>query len=237
MVRWLDDALSLFLFSFVFLSAYSSLWLCSPCFFFCFISFSGSLSLSLFLVFSFLCLVGYSDLLFRGQPRWQWNVREGWCGLRGLGLEVIPWWLFREFCREFYSLSPLSCSGFSPRMLVMVSLTLMAHCGGEERLEQNGIKIGCVDGSNRGLHHFILLFSLQVDPLLQGGRGRTVLLETTLFFWRKGAYSFPPLNLRYLAIGPLFMYMFLSFLKQSLLWTTAIGLLDFSVIYKIVLGF
>jgi hypothetical protein len=33
------------------------------------------------------------------------------------------------------------------------------------------------------------------------------------------------------------MYMFLSFLKQSLLWTTAIGLLDFSVIYKIVLGF
>ena len=90
-----------------------------------------SLSLSVFLVFLFLCLVGYSDLLFRGQPRWQWNVREGWCGLRGLGLEVIPWWLFLEFCREFYSPSPLSCSGFSPRMLVMVSLMLMAHCGGE----------------------------------------------------------------------------------------------------------
>jgi len=108
-----------------------------------FFSFSGSLSLSLFLVFSFLCLVGYSDLLFRGQPRWQWNVREGWCGLRGLGLEVIPWWLFLEFCREFYSPSPLSCSGFSRRMLVMVSLTLMAHCGGEERLEQNGIDWLC----------------------------------------------------------------------------------------------
>ncbi|KAL9392789.1 hypothetical protein Peur_016709 [Populus x canadensis] len=77
-------------------------------------------------------------------------------------------------------------------MLVMVSLTLMAHCGGEERLEQNGIKIGCVDGSNRGLHHFILLFSLQVDPLLQGGRGRSVLLETTLFFLAESGICISP---------------------------------------------
>jgi hypothetical protein len=60
------------------------------------------------LFFSFLCLVDPNDLLFRGQPRWQWNIREGLCGWRGLCLEVIPWLLLLEFWRKFYSPSPLS---------------------------------------------------------------------------------------------------------------------------------
>ena len=63
---------------------------------------------SLLFCFSFLCLVDPSDLLFRGQPRWQWNIREGLCGWRGLCLEVIPWLLLLKFWRKFYSLSPLS---------------------------------------------------------------------------------------------------------------------------------